>query len=112
NGLNFRNSKRLITPSPPSEAGGEGRGEEVFSSKSPLPSPLPALRCGARESKMVQVLRCAQPLIGARPEGFLSRKTEDNFTDLTAWISAIRKDERFDSEMKNPERTPGFENRR
>jgi hypothetical protein len=50
-GLNFRNSKKLITPSPPSEAGGEGRGEEVFSSK----SPLPALRCGARELNRVRV---------------------------------------------------------
>jgi hypothetical protein len=42
NGLNFRNSKRLITPSPPSEVGGVGQGEEVFSSKFPLPDPLPA----------------------------------------------------------------------
>ncbi|HEY9510895.1 MAG TPA: alpha-amylase family glycosyl hydrolase, partial [Verrucomicrobiae bacterium] len=39
----------LITPSPPSEVGGEGRGEEAFSSKSPLPAPLPTLRCGERE---------------------------------------------------------------
>ncbi|HEU5122778.1 MAG TPA: malto-oligosyltrehalose synthase [Verrucomicrobiae bacterium] len=37
------------TPSPPSEAGGEGRGEEAFSSKSPHPAPLPTLRCGERE---------------------------------------------------------------
>jgi hypothetical protein len=31
------------------EVGGEGRGEVARFRKSPLPDPLPALRCGARE---------------------------------------------------------------
>ena len=55
-------SPTIESPSLPSEAGGEGRGEEDLSSTASHPDPLPALRRGARENLMVRVLSCAPNL--------------------------------------------------